>query len=51
LIVELGHNLAFSVVGEAVEIEDVLESLGETGCDLGQGYLFARPMPIEELVA
>jgi diguanylate cyclase (GGDEF)-like protein len=50
-IVELGHNLAFSVVGEGVETEDTLESLAATGCDLVQGYLFARPMPIEQLVA
>ena len=50
-IVELGHNLGFSVVGEGVETEDVLEHLVATGCDLVQGYLFARPMPIEQLVA
>jgi EAL domain-containing protein (putative c-di-GMP-specific phosphodiesterase class I) len=50
-IVELGHNLAFNVVGEGVETEDTLESLAATGCDLVQGYLFARPMPIEQLVA
>ena len=48
-IVDLGHNLALTVVGEGVESAGVFESLRESGCDLAQGYLLARPMPIEEL--
>jgi EAL domain-containing protein (putative c-di-GMP-specific phosphodiesterase class I) len=50
-IVELGHNLAFSVVAEGVETQVVLSDLSQTGCDLAQGYLFARPMPAEALVS
>jgi diguanylate cyclase (GGDEF)-like protein len=49
-IVELGHNLHLVVVGEGVESVEVLERLSITECDLAQGYLFARPMPIEELI-
>jgi diguanylate cyclase (GGDEF)-like protein len=49
-IVELGHNLAFRVVAEGVETQVVLNDLAETGCDLAQGYLFARPMPADALV-
>jgi EAL domain-containing protein (putative c-di-GMP-specific phosphodiesterase class I) len=49
-IVELGHNLGLSVVGEGVETVDVPDKLASTGCDMAQGYLFARPMPCEELV-
>lgn len=48
-IVELGHNLGFLVVGEGVETDDVLTNLAATGCDVAQGYLFARPMPKERL--
>lgn len=48
-IVELGHNLGFHVVGEGIETDDILASLAATGCDLAQGYLFARPMPLEQL--
>ena len=48
-IVELGHNLSFSVVAEGVETADVLASLRATGCDKAQGYYFARPMPIDAL--
>ena len=49
-IVELGHNLELRVVGEGVETVDELDALSTTGCDLVQGYLFARPMALEELI-
>jgi diguanylate cyclase (GGDEF)-like protein len=49
-IVELGHNLGFRVVGEGVESETILAALSATACDVAQGYLFARPMPAEQLV-
>jgi EAL domain-containing protein (putative c-di-GMP-specific phosphodiesterase class I) len=49
-VVELGHNLAFRVVAEGVETQVVLSDLAEAGCDLAQGYLFARPMPADALV-
>jgi diguanylate cyclase (GGDEF)-like protein len=48
-IVDLGHNLKLSVVGEGVETEDVFTTLREAGCDLAQGFLLARPMPVEQL--
>jgi diguanylate cyclase (GGDEF)-like protein len=48
-IVDLGHNLLLRVVGEGVETEEVLEELRGCGCDLAQGFLLARPMPISEL--
>jgi diguanylate cyclase len=48
-VVELGHNLAFRVVAEGVETQVVLDGLADTGCDLAQGFLFARPMPADAL--
>jgi diguanylate cyclase len=50
-IVELGHNLGFHVVGEGVETAEVLAALASTGCDVAQGYLFARPMPPEQVAS
>jgi diguanylate cyclase len=50
-IVDLGHNLGFSVVGEGVETRTVLDELAATGCDVAQGYLFTRPMASDLLVA
>ncbi|MBV8462667.1 MAG: bifunctional diguanylate cyclase/phosphodiesterase [Acidimicrobiales bacterium] len=49
-VVELGHNLGFEVVAEGIETAAALSLLRETGCDLGQGFYFAPPMPLEELV-
>jgi diguanylate cyclase (GGDEF)-like protein len=49
-IVDLGHNLGFSVVGEGVETRPVMDELASAGCDLAQGFLFTRPIPIEALV-
>ena len=42
-IVELGHSLGLKVVAEGVETADQLRILSRLGCDLMQGYLFARP--------
>lgn len=50
-IVELGHNLGFRVVAEGVETVEVLGALGETDCDLAQGFLIARPMTLAKLIA
>ncbi len=40
-----------AVVAEGIEEADQLEILRERGCDFGQGYLFARPLPAAELTA
>jgi diguanylate cyclase (GGDEF)-like protein len=48
-IVDLGHNLAVHVVAEGVENSETLMALRAIGCDLAQGYLFARPMPADQL--
>ena len=48
-IIDLGHNLGFSVVAEGVETAEVLFDLTATGCDVAQGYFFTRPMPADEL--
>ena len=48
-IVELGHNLSLRVVAEGVETGDVLTTLRDSGCDVAQGYLLARPMPGDKL--
>jgi len=48
-IVDLGHNLGLNVVGEGVESEEIASALVATGCQVAQGYLYARPMPAAEL--
>ena len=46
--VELGHALGVAVIAEGIEDRVQLESLRELGCRLGQGFLFARPMPAQD---
>ncbi|MDX7953503.1 bifunctional diguanylate cyclase/phosphodiesterase [Lichenihabitans sp. Uapishka_5] len=44
-VVGLGHSLGLSTVAEGVETARVAELLRELGCDIGQGWLFGRPVP------
>jgi EAL domain-containing protein (putative c-di-GMP-specific phosphodiesterase class I) len=48
-LVNLAHALGLVAVAEGIESERQLSSLRSFGCDLGQGFLFARPMPADEL--
>ena len=47
-VVALAHGLGIGVVAEGIETERQAERLLELGCDLGQGYLFSRPVPRRE---
>jgi diguanylate cyclase (GGDEF)-like protein len=46
-VIALAHGLGIGVVAEGIETERQAAQLRELGCDLGQGYLFARPMPAD----
>jgi EAL domain-containing protein (putative c-di-GMP-specific phosphodiesterase class I) len=46
-VVTLAHDLGLTAVAEGVETVDQLRHLKELGCELGQGYLFSRPVPAE----
>jgi EAL domain-containing protein (putative c-di-GMP-specific phosphodiesterase class I) len=48
-IVELAHALEMDVVAEGIEIEEQLGLLQKMGCRYGQGFLFAPPLPAEEI--
>ncbi|MBU0602956.1 MAG: EAL domain-containing protein [Gammaproteobacteria bacterium] len=47
--IELAHNMGLKVTAEGVETEAVLERLRELGCDLAQGYLISKPIPVAAL--
>lgn len=47
VIVNLAHALKLNTVAEGVETEEQLQQLRALGCDEMQGYLFAKPMPVE----
>jgi EAL domain-containing protein (putative c-di-GMP-specific phosphodiesterase class I) len=50
-MIRLGRSLHLNVTAEGIEDEIVLNRLRAMGCDVGQGYLFARPMPVEVVAA
>jgi len=50
-IVLLGSSLGKVVVAEGIETEVQLKQLQDMGCELGQGYLLARPMAAAEITA
>jgi EAL domain-containing protein (putative c-di-GMP-specific phosphodiesterase class I) len=50
-IIDLAHALGLAVVAEGVETEEQATVLREMGCDIGQGYLWSRPVPAVELGA
>ena len=47
-IIDLGHSLGLRVVAEGVEEEAARDALRSLDCDELQGFLLARPMPIEK---
>jgi diguanylate cyclase (GGDEF)-like protein/PAS domain S-box-containing protein len=49
-IIAIGERLGLDVVAEGIEYEDQIETLQDLGCELGQGFLFAKPMPHRALV-
>ena len=48
-IIELAHQMRAHPLAEGIETAQQLEILQGLGCVLGQGYLFARPMPVNLL--
>jgi EAL domain-containing protein (putative c-di-GMP-specific phosphodiesterase class I) len=50
-IVELAGTLGLQTIAEGIETSDQQDFVTALGCDLGQGYLFSRPVDAEEAVA
>lgn len=49
--IDLGHGLGLKVTAEGVENPSVFSMLASMGCDMAQGYLIARPSPIDEVLS
>ena len=49
-IVELGKRFGLKTVAEGIETMHESHKLQGIGCDVGQGYLFAKPMPKGQLI-
>jgi EAL domain-containing protein (putative c-di-GMP-specific phosphodiesterase class I) len=48
-IVRLGESLRLDTVAEGIETQEQRAALQAMGCTFGQGYLFARPLPADEV--
>ena len=47
-VIEMGHGFNMKVVAEGIENAETFEALKKLGCDIGQGYHVAYPMPLDE---
>lgn len=50
-IIALVKGLGYHVLCEGIETQAQLDLLREAGCEMGQGFFFSRPIPIEEYEA
>jgi EAL domain-containing protein (putative c-di-GMP-specific phosphodiesterase class I) len=48
-LVTLAHALGVLAIAEGIESDGQLASLKGLGCDLAQGFLFAKPMPAAQV--
>ena len=50
-IIDMAQNFRLNVIAEGVETESQLDFLKQNGCMAYQGYLFSKPVPVEEFEA
>ncbi len=49
-VIAMAHNLQLKVVAEGIEDAQQLDFLRRNHCDIGQGYLFSKPVPLETIL-
>jgi len=49
-IIAIARHLHIEVIAEGIEAYQQVEILRRLGCSVGQGFLFARPMPADEVL-
>lgn len=49
-IISLAHGMSKKVVAEGIETENQQDIINELGAEYGQGYLFSRPLPVDEML-
>jgi EAL domain-containing protein (putative c-di-GMP-specific phosphodiesterase class I) len=49
-VIAIGETLRLDVVAEGIELPEQATALRDLGCDLGQGFYFARPMTSDAVI-
>ncbi|WP_411746899.1 putative bifunctional diguanylate cyclase/phosphodiesterase [Reinekea sp.] len=49
-IISFAHRLNLEVVGEGIETIEQLDALKSMGCEQGQGYYFAKALPLDQFI-
>ena len=47
-IIDMAHAMDIRIVSEGIETDEQLDMLRSINCEIGQGFLFAKPMPIDD---
>ncbi len=50
-MIKMGHNLGYKIIAEGIESYAQLQLLQQLQCDIGQGYLFSKPITAKEMSA
>ena len=50
-VINIAHSLNMAAIAEGVETREQLAFLVGCNCDMLQGYLFSKPLPVEEFTA
>lgn len=50
-VIQMAHALGLSVIAEGIETPEQALALAAMGCEEGQGFLFSKPLPFQELQA
>ena len=51
MVIELGRNLKLTIIAEGIETEVQAQILRDMGCHEGQGFLYSRGLPAEEIAS
>jgi len=49
--IDMGHGLGLKVVAEGIETQAAADTVREFGCDIAQGFFYAKPMPLQAFAA
>jgi EAL domain-containing protein (putative c-di-GMP-specific phosphodiesterase class I) len=49
-IIEIANDVGMNIVVEGIETQTMADTVFKMGCDLQQGYLYAKPMPLDEFL-